>query len=90
MAYEPSDYDPMSHISPNPQSRPFNGMAPQSQQRNGYNSQKETGVPVPGAGSYYRNGPENNPMMPGPPLFDLARSPPGGANKSMSRRRDIE
>ncbi len=39
-------------------------------------------MPVPGAGGYYRTGPEQNPMTPGPPLFDMARSPPSGPNKS--------
>ena len=82
MAYDPTDYTQMSHI-PNSQSRPANGMALQTH-RNGYHSQKENGMPVPGAETYYRNGQENNPMMSGPPMFDLARSPPGGPNKSGS------
>ena len=83
MAYDPADDSSMSHIHPNPQTRPANGMAYHTQQRNGYSNQKENGVPVPGTGGYYRNGPDTNPMLPGPPLFDLARSPPGtGTNKS--------
>ena len=82
MAYEPNDYDSMNHLPSNPPSRSANGMA--SQPRNGFNNQKDNGVPVPGAGPYYRNGSENNPMMQGPPLFDIARSPPSGPNKSES------
>lgn len=82
MAYEPNDHNSMSHGPLNPHSRPANGMASQGQHRNGYNSQKENGMPVPGASGYYRNVPENSPMIPGPPPFDMARSPPGGTNKS--------
>ena len=84
MAYESNDYSAMSHIPPNSQYRPANGMGPPKQHRNGYKHQKENGMPVPGAGAggYYRNDPEQNTMPPAPQLFDVARSPPSGPNKN--------
>jgi hypothetical protein len=75
----------MSHLTSSVQGRPLNGMAPPSHHRNGHHNQKENGVPVPGAGGFYRNGPDaNNPLGTGQPSYDLARSPPGGPNKSTS------
>lgn len=70
----------MPNTSHNHPHRPGNGLHNQNEPREGY-SQKENGVPVPGAGGF-RNG-----MMPGAPMFDLARSPPGAPNKSAYRPR---
>lgn len=65
----------MPKISHNHSNRSGNGLHGSHEQRDSY-GQKENGVPVPGVGGF-RNG-----MMAGPPTFDLARSPPGGSNKS--------
>jgi hypothetical protein len=66
---------PMSKNSHNHSGRPGNGLHNPHEIRDGYN-QKENGVPVPGMGGF-RNG-----MMGGAPNFEMARSPPGGSNKS--------
>ena len=72
--------DNMSRHSTNnsqPSTRPAPGMPPQTQS-NGYARQKDNGMAVPGMS--YRNGGG----APPPQMFDVARSPPGGPNKSTS------
>ena len=53
-----------------------------NRQRNGFAANGEKAVPVPGSGSYGNGMDRKNSLGGAPSLFDMARSPPNGSNKS--------
>lgn len=53
-----------------------------NRQRNGFASNGEKAVPVPGSASYGNGMDRKNSLGGAPSLFDVARSPPNASNKS--------